>query len=148
MHGCVVLQALNTAEQAVEHCSTSDEAPVVVYVSKMVAVPAAALPRSAAPRPQSSVAVYCCVIMRENATITAPERKKGGRGMGLVGFVTVLVLSCTASAVGQAFWCSVQVYPAPMQFVQCGSGNAPQTCISANSPQAIHHAQCTTDFAA
>ena len=39
---------MDNAEQAVEHCSTSDEAPVVVYVSKMVALPAAALPRSAA----------------------------------------------------------------------------------------------------
>ena len=86
MHGCVVLQALNTAEQAVEHCSTSDEAPVVVYVSKMVAVPAAALPRSAAPRPQSSVAVYCCVIMRECHDHCPRTQKGGGGGGGVWGW--------------------------------------------------------------
>ncbi|DBB16984.1 TPA: hypothetical protein ACH3X3_014090 [Trebouxia sp. C0006] len=38
-------QALESAEHGVESCSTSPEAPCVVYVSKMVAVPAAALPR-------------------------------------------------------------------------------------------------------
>ncbi len=39
------LQALNAAEHGVGSCDTSPEAPCVVYVSKMVAVPAAALPR-------------------------------------------------------------------------------------------------------
>ena len=43
----MMLQALDDAEYAVESCSTSPEAPCVVYVSKMVAVPAAALPRYA-----------------------------------------------------------------------------------------------------
>ncbi|KAL0021764.1 hypothetical protein WJX79_006221 [Trebouxia sp. C0005] len=38
-------QALDSAEHGVESCNTSPEAPCVVYVSKMVAVPAAALPR-------------------------------------------------------------------------------------------------------
>ncbi|KAL3134116.1 hypothetical protein ABBQ32_008537 [Trebouxia sp. C0010 RCD-2024] len=38
-------EALDAAEKGVERCNTSPEAPVVVYVSKMVAVPAAALPR-------------------------------------------------------------------------------------------------------
>ena len=60
----VVLQALDDAEQAVEHCSTSDKAPVVVYVSKMVAVPAAALPRSATLWPKSCLVVDSCVFMR------------------------------------------------------------------------------------
>ena len=43
----MMLQALDSAEHGVESCSTSPEAPCVVYVSKMVAVPAAALPRYA-----------------------------------------------------------------------------------------------------
>ena len=67
---CVLLQALDNAEQAVEHCSISDKAPVVVYVSKMVAIPAAALPRSAAPR----ATIMCCdasLRMHKNAFITA-----------------------------------------------------------------------------
>ena len=90
---CGVLQALDDAEQAVEHCSTSGEVPVVVYVSKMVAVPAAALPRSAAPRPQSSVVVYCCVFMRENVMTTA--RKGGRRGGGGRGWWALkLCISC------------------------------------------------------
>ncbi|DBA75465.1 TPA: hypothetical protein ACH3X1_010720 [Trebouxia sp. C0004] len=38
-------QALDSAEHGVGSCNTSPEAPCVVYVSKMVAVPAAALPR-------------------------------------------------------------------------------------------------------
>jgi len=42
-----LLQALDSAEHGVESCNTSPEAPCVVYVSKMVAVPAAALPRYA-----------------------------------------------------------------------------------------------------
>ena len=42
-----MLQALDSAEHGVESCDTSPEAPCVVYVSKMVAVPAAALPRYA-----------------------------------------------------------------------------------------------------
>ena len=42
-----MLQALDSAEHGVERCDTSPEAPCVVYVSKMVAVPAAALPRYA-----------------------------------------------------------------------------------------------------
>ena len=41
----MVVQALSAAEHGVECCDTSPEAPCVVYVSKMVAVPAAALPR-------------------------------------------------------------------------------------------------------
>lgn len=39
------LQALDAAERGVESCDISPDAPCVVYVSKMVAVPAAALPR-------------------------------------------------------------------------------------------------------
>lgn len=38
-------QALAKAEAALRACSTDPEAPCVVYVSKMVAVPAGALPR-------------------------------------------------------------------------------------------------------
>ncbi len=43
----MMLQALDSAERGVENCDTSPEVPCVVYVSKMVAVPAAALPRYA-----------------------------------------------------------------------------------------------------
>ena len=39
------VQALDAAERGVERCDPSPEAPCVVYVSKMVAVPAAAIPR-------------------------------------------------------------------------------------------------------
>ena len=44
MAACSV-QELDAAEKAVQSCDTSPEAPCIVYVSKMVAVPAAALPR-------------------------------------------------------------------------------------------------------
>lgn len=37
--------SLDATEAAVRGCTTAGEAPLVVYVSKMVAVPASALPR-------------------------------------------------------------------------------------------------------
>ena len=43
--GLFCVQVLDATHRGVEMCDTSAEAPVVVYVSKMVAVPAAALPR-------------------------------------------------------------------------------------------------------
>jgi hypothetical protein len=43
---CVVCQAgVEAAERAVAACSTDSDSPLLVYVSKMVAVPVAALPR-------------------------------------------------------------------------------------------------------
>ena len=39
------LQALDACQEGLGSCNISPEAPVVVYVSKMVAVPAVALPR-------------------------------------------------------------------------------------------------------
>ena len=39
------LQGLDACQEGLGSCDTSPEAPVVVYVSKMVAVPAVALPR-------------------------------------------------------------------------------------------------------
>ena len=41
-----VLQELDAVQDAMAACSTSADAPVVAYVSKMVAVPASALPRT------------------------------------------------------------------------------------------------------
>ena len=39
------LQGLDACQEGLGSCNISPEAPVVVYVSKMVAVPAVALPR-------------------------------------------------------------------------------------------------------
>ena len=39
------LQGLDACQEGLGSCNTSPEVPVVVYVSKMVAVPAVALPR-------------------------------------------------------------------------------------------------------
>lgn len=47
------MQSLATIRAAVQSCDTSPEAPTIVHVSKMVAVPASALPRNAGdPSPQ------------------------------------------------------------------------------------------------
>lgn len=40
-------KAADAAYTAVQTCSTREDAPLLVYVSKMVAVPAAAIPRQA-----------------------------------------------------------------------------------------------------
>ena len=39
------MQSIDEIQAAVQSCATSSDAPLMVYVSKMVAVPAAALPR-------------------------------------------------------------------------------------------------------
>lgn len=43
--GAVLASSLDAVEGAVRRCDTEADAPLVLYVSKMVAVPAAALPR-------------------------------------------------------------------------------------------------------
>ena len=40
------MQGLDACQKAATACSTDPEAPLVAYVSKMVAVPASALPRT------------------------------------------------------------------------------------------------------
>jgi ribosome assembly protein 1 len=39
------MQGLQRVQAAMAACSTSEDAPLVAYVSKMIAVPASALPR-------------------------------------------------------------------------------------------------------
>lgn len=51
------MQELDSAQEAMAVCSTAADAPLIAYVSKMVAVPASALPRVPGAQPEFLVRV-------------------------------------------------------------------------------------------